>query len=156
MKKYNIILIIFFTLFFYKNSIAADNLKGINSLFIGSEDVAGAKNNCNLSKDKILRSVKYLISEAKIPTTDSFVSNEVLYIQPIVVKVKNICAGMITFQTFSIAEVANSGGNIDYMQVLSYNETQLVTEEPGKFSDFYLETLEEMTTEFINEWKKVN
>ena len=157
MNKNSFILSFLSILSFYYSAFASDNLKAINSFFIGSEELSGDKNkDCNLDKNKIIRSVKYLILEAKIPTTESYENNEVLYIQPIVVKAENICAGMITFQTFSFAEVANSGGNKGFMQLISYNETKLVTESPSKFADFYLEMLEEMTLEFINEWEKAN
>ena len=157
MNKNSFILSFLLILSFYYSAFASDNLRGINSFFIGSEEMSGdKKKDCNLDKNKIIRSVKYLILEAKIPTTESYENNEVLYIQPIVLKAKNICAGMITFQTFSFAEVANSGGNKDYMQLISYNETKLVTGTPSDFADFYLKILEEMTLEFINKWEKAN
>ena len=78
MNKNSFILSFLLILSFYYSAFASDNLRGINSFFIGSEEMSGdKKKDCNLDKNKIIRSVKYLILEAKIPTTESYENNEV-------------------------------------------------------------------------------
>ncbi len=146
---------ILITLFIFLNFTNLNaSMSGLEKVQLLVEDV-GSKP-CGLSRDKIIKSAKYILLNSKLKFTTEFASKQpLLYIQPIILGGDVNCTGVVKFQV----KMHSQKDPLDKYNVghfLYYDQAILVKGGRTNFHKYYLDTLEEYLKEFIIEWSEWN
>lgn len=146
---------ILITLFIFLNFTNLNaSMSGLEKVQLLVEDV-GSKP-CGLSRDKIIKSAKYILLNSKLKFTTEFSSKEpLLYIQPIILGGDVNCSGVVKFQVKKYSQ-KDPLGKMNVGDFLYYDQAILVRGGRTGFDKYYLDTLEEYLKEFIIEWSEWN
>ena len=146
---------ILITLFIFLNFTNLNaSMSGLEKVQLLVEDVGNKP--CGLSRDKIIKSAKYILLNSKLKFTTEFSSKEpLLYIQPIILGGDVNCSGVVKFQVKKYSQ-KDPLGKMNVGDFLYFDQAILVRGGRTGFDKYYLDTLEEFLKEFIIEWSEWN
>jgi hypothetical protein len=112
---------------------------------------------CNVDRENIETSTKYILSNSKIKFTTDFGSRDpLLYIQPIIMESGSICFGAIVVllkQTSQLdPEKKYNVGDFVYY----YNNTVILKSGKERFKNHYIESVEQEIKKFVVKWSEDN
>ena len=151
MKKFLSIIVVSF--FFSVNAYATMNeIKKIGLLVEYLSD-----RSCNVTKESIETTTKYIISNSRLKLSDDILYEPFLYIQPIVMEGKNedVCTGALVIflkKSHNLKDGSYNRGDFIYY----YNNTVILKSGKDRFKGHFIEALEEEIKKFVVEWSEDN
>ncbi|MDC0620392.1 hypothetical protein OAO81_04970 [Candidatus Pelagibacter ubique] len=147
-----LLLIIFLVLFSSNANATMNEIKKIGLLVEYLSD-----RSCNVTKESIETTTKYIISNSRLKLSDDILYEPFLYIQPIVMESKNedVCTGALVIflkKSHNLKDGSYNRGDFIYY----YNNTVILKSGKNRFKAYFTEALEEEIKKFVVEWSEDN
>jgi len=141
--------IIFLVLFSGNANATMNEIKKIGLLVEYLSD-----RSCNVTKESIETTTKYILSNSKLKITEDY-NDPYLYIQPIILEGTTVCFGALAIflkKSHMLKDGSYNSGDFIYY----YNNTAILKSGKDRFKGYFIESLEEEIKKFVVEWSEDN